>query len=51
MTESETAKLASVFCFYWFIANWTINAALEFTTVASGTILSSMSGSYAPLDT
>jgi hypothetical protein len=45
MTESETIKLASVFCFYWFIANWTINVALEFTSVASATILSSMSGS------
>jgi solute carrier family 35, member F5 len=44
LTEYETAKLASVFCFYWFLANWTVNASLEYTSVASATILSSMSG-------
>jgi len=44
LTTSETAKLASVFCFFWFIANWSQNASLDFTSVASCTILSSMSG-------
>ncbi|KAI3622657.1 vacuolar membrane protein [Moniliophthora roreri] len=42
-TILETAKLASVFCIFWFIANWTVNASLDYTSVASATILSSMS--------
>jgi solute carrier family 35 protein F5 len=40
----ETAKLASIFCLFWFLANWTVNASLGFTSVASTTILTSMSG-------
>ena len=43
LTTRETAKLAFVFSFLWFIANWSSNAALAHTTVASVTILSSMS--------
>ncbi|ESK98308.1 vacuolar membrane protein [Moniliophthora roreri MCA 2997] len=45
-TTLETAKLASVFCIFWFIANWTVNASLDYTSVASATILSSMSGFF-----
>jgi solute carrier family 35, member F5 len=46
LTTHETAKLASVFCFVWFIANWAVNASLDYTSVASATILSSMSGKH-----
>lgn len=44
LTMEETAKLALGFCFLWFIANWASNAALAYTSVASATILSGMSG-------
>jgi solute carrier family 35 protein F5 len=44
LTTKETAKLASVFCLFWFVANWSVNASLKFTSVASSTILSSTSG-------
>lgn len=44
LTVHETVKLAFVFCFLWFIANWSINASLDYTSVASTTILSSLSG-------
>lgn len=43
LTPKETAKLSLYFCFLWFAANWTLNAALAYTSVASATILSSMS--------
>jgi len=46
LTTRETAQLAAWFCFLWFIANWTVNAALDYTSVASATILSSMSGFF-----
>ncbi|KAI0652199.1 hypothetical protein C8Q79DRAFT_1005424 [Trametes meyenii] len=46
LTTRETANLAAVFCLLWFIANWTVNAALGYTSVASATILSSMSGFF-----
>ncbi|KAJ7293692.1 hypothetical protein C8J57DRAFT_1269684 [Mycena rebaudengoi] len=46
LTTQETARLAFTFCFFWFIANWTVNAALDYTSVASATILSSMSGFF-----
>ncbi|KAI0639732.1 hypothetical protein C8Q77DRAFT_1082614 [Trametes polyzona] len=46
LTTKETAQLAAVFCFLWFIANWTVNASLDYTSVASATILSSMSGFF-----
>ncbi|KAJ6519938.1 hypothetical protein C8R45DRAFT_953318 [Mycena sanguinolenta] len=46
LTIQETARLAATFCSFWFIANWTVNAALDFTSVASATILSSMSGFF-----
>ncbi|KAG6860117.1 hypothetical protein C0995_015555 [Termitomyces sp. Mi166 len=43
LTIRETRDLAFLFCFLWFIANWSLNAALDYTSVASATILSSMS--------
>jgi len=42
----ETAQLAALFCPLWFIANWSVNASLDYTSVASATILSSMSGFF-----
>ncbi|CCL98987.1 uncharacterized protein FIBRA_00995 [Fibroporia radiculosa] len=46
LTIQETVQLAASFCFLWFIANWTVNASLDYTSVASATILSSMSGFF-----
>ncbi|KIJ45636.1 hypothetical protein M422DRAFT_67097 [Sphaerobolus stellatus SS14] len=46
LTTTETAQLASIFCFFWFIANWSLNAALDYTWVASATILSATSGFF-----
>ncbi|KAH7883694.1 hypothetical protein F5I97DRAFT_1894873 [Phlebopus sp. FC_14] len=46
LTPEETAKLALCFCFLWFVANWSLNAALAYTSVASATVLSSMSGIF-----
>ncbi|KAI0694891.1 hypothetical protein BC835DRAFT_1348673 [Cytidiella melzeri] len=46
LTTPETARLAGWFCLLWFIANWTLAVALRYTTVASATILSSMSGFF-----
>lgn len=48
MTVRETARLAGLFCILWFIANWTLNASLDYTSVASSTILASMSGGLYP---
>lgn len=50
LTVKETAQLAIIFCFFWFVANWTVNASLAFTSVASATVLSSMSGTHFPKD-
>lgn len=44
LTTRETAKLASIFALFWFVANWAVNASLDYTSVASSTILASMSG-------
>lgn len=46
LTSRETAWLAFYFCFLWFVANWSLNAALAYTSVASATVLSSMSGIF-----
>lgn len=43
LTLWETAKLAFEFCFLWFLANYFAAACLEYTTVASSTILASTS--------
>ncbi|KZT05904.1 uncharacterized protein LAESUDRAFT_813148, partial [Laetiporus sulphureus 93-53] len=46
LTVRETAELAVFFCLLWFIANWSVNASLDYTSVASATVLSSMSGFF-----
>ncbi|KAF9507773.1 hypothetical protein BS47DRAFT_1366447 [Hydnum rufescens UP504] len=46
LSTRETANLAILFCFLWFVANWSQNASLEHTSVASSTILASMSGFF-----
>ncbi|CAO3612239.1 unnamed protein product [Cunninghamella echinulata] len=46
MTTKETIQLSSYFCILWFLANYTTNASLAYTTVGSMTILSSMSGLF-----
>lgn len=43
LTIQETAKLALEFCMLWFLANYFAAACLEYTTVASSTILASTS--------
>lgn len=42
----QTVELAFAFCLLWFIANWSVNASLDWTTVASSTILASTSGFF-----
>jgi len=44
LTTRETVQLSLTFCIIWFLANWSTNASLAYTTVGSSTILSSMSG-------
>ncbi len=39
----ETARLSFEFCILWFLANYFVAACLEYTTVASSTILTSTS--------
>jgi len=46
LSDFETARLAAWFCLLWFVANWALNASLDYTSVASATILSSMSGFF-----
>ncbi|KIN96149.1 hypothetical protein M404DRAFT_164064 [Pisolithus tinctorius Marx 270] len=46
LTPQETAWLALYFSFLWFTANWSFNAALAYTSVASATVLSSMTGIF-----
>ncbi|KNG47863.1 vacuolar membrane protein [Stemphylium lycopersici] len=43
LTLNETARLALEFCILWFLANYFAAACLEYTTVASSTILASTS--------
>ncbi|KAF1958006.1 hypothetical protein CC80DRAFT_443144 [Byssothecium circinans] len=43
MTLKETMKISLEFCLLWFLANYFAAACLEYTTVASSTILSSTS--------
>lgn len=43
LTLHDTAKLALEFCVLWFLANYFAAACLEYTTVASSTILASTS--------
>ncbi|PVF99347.1 hypothetical protein CPB86DRAFT_703402 [Serendipita vermifera] len=46
LTTRETASLAAFFCFLWFVANWTVNASLDYTSVGSTTVLASTSGIF-----
>lgn len=46
LTLRETAVLAAQFTVVWFAANWSLNAGLGMTSVASGTTLSSTSGFF-----
>ncbi|KAK0551012.1 hypothetical protein OC846_000124 [Tilletia horrida] len=46
LTLRQTAILAAQFTIVWFIANWSLNAGLGLTSVASGTTLSSASGFF-----
>ncbi|KAK4541011.1 hypothetical protein LTR36_008380 [Oleoguttula mirabilis] len=43
---SEIAKLSLEFCLLWFAANYCVAACLEYTTVASSTILTSTSSAF-----
>ena len=43
LTVQETARLSLEFCILWFVANYFAAACLEYTTVASSTILGSTS--------
>ena len=46
LTLPETAKLSFEFCMLWFLANYFVAACLEYTTVASSTILTSTSSVF-----
>lgn len=46
LNHREIAELSFTFCILWFAANWATNASLAYTTVASSTILASMSGFF-----
>ncbi|KAG0043314.1 hypothetical protein BGZ83_011545 [Gryganskiella cystojenkinii] len=46
LSHREVAELSFAFCILWFAANWATNASLAYTTVASSTILASMSGFF-----
>ncbi|KAF8816466.1 hypothetical protein BYT27DRAFT_7077301 [Phlegmacium glaucopus] len=46
LTKRETAHLAFVFLWVAFIGSWSANLSLELTSVASSTILSSISGFF-----
>ncbi|KAF9068114.1 hypothetical protein BDP27DRAFT_1327961 [Rhodocollybia butyracea] len=49
LTMQETAQLAFIFCFIWYVevcCELDLNASLDYTSVASATILSSTSGFF-----
>lgn len=46
LTIRETAWLSLEFCILWFLANYFVAACLEYTTVASSTILTSTSSIF-----
>ncbi|KAK3698722.1 hypothetical protein LTR37_016812 [Vermiconidia calcicola] len=46
LTIWETTKLSFEFCILWFLANYWVAASLEYTTVASSTILTSTSSVF-----
>ena len=45
-TTGQTARLSLEFCLLWFAANYFVAAGLEYTTVASSTILVSTSSAW-----
>lgn len=46
LTAKETLQLASISCLLWFGNVWTIVASLDYTSVASATIMASMTGFF-----
>ena len=46
LTLAETGMLALEFCMLWFLANYFVAACLQYTTVASSTILTSTSSVF-----
>ncbi|RKP12868.1 hypothetical protein BJ684DRAFT_22939 [Piptocephalis cylindrospora] len=46
LSLGRTARASLSFCILWFAANWTLNAALAYTSVASSTIISSTSALF-----
>ncbi|KAF3908428.1 hypothetical protein ABW21_db0201733 [Orbilia brochopaga] len=46
LSTRETMRLSAQFCLLWFVANWFAGACLEYTTVASTTILSATSSIF-----
>ena len=44
LSVTETARIAGWWALFWFLANWSLNVSLAWTSVASVTILSSTSG-------
>jgi len=46
LTTKETLRLAFICCFIWFATLWTVVASLDYTSVASSTVMSSMSGFF-----
>jgi solute carrier family 35 protein F5 len=46
LSIQETARLSLEFCLLWFLANYFVSSCLEYTTVASSTILTSTSSVF-----
>ncbi|KAF3201757.1 hypothetical protein TWF192_006516 [Orbilia oligospora] len=46
LSTRETMRLSAQFCLLWFVANWFAGACLEYTSVASTTILSATSSIF-----
>eukprot|EP01084_Bolivina_argentea_P000558 1048_1 len=46
LSFAETLKLSFIFCPIWFVMNYTFNLSLNMTSVASNTIISTMSGPF-----
>ena len=49
LSMKDTFKLSAMFCPVWFLMNYTFNVSLNMTSVASNTILSTMSGPFSLL--
>ena len=46
LTVAQTARLGYRFCWLWFAANFTVATCFEYTSVASGTVLTSLSAVF-----